>query len=579
MSDQHHGTRFAWVTRYLAGLSAGQKLTAGTLIVVMIATAVWFTNGGNGASRAPKAGGWEVLLDQPFTEANVNSIVDRLRTSSIPCELRNGKIYVPAERKLDALSDLYYSAVLTGPAEGGFDTLVKQMSAWDAPSKTDKLFNRARETMVEQVIARFHGVRKATVLIDPTNERHISGSILPSAMVDIQTEGGGSDASERQLANAAANVLTGAVANLSGDRVKITIDGASFNGAAAAGTASGDLATDTLLAHRQQCEQMQVAKVRQVLAYIPNVLVSVSVDLDMQSVEVEKRFVDPDSTKTQAAAATTLPSSVLANAVPSATSPRLDATATASTSALGSETVQKSHSPAGKETVRSASVVVPRSYFAGLYKRASRKEIEPDDALLAPVVAAHLGKIRGLVRNALGLEDDGDVSVEVYEDSLPTPAPVAAAAVTSSSASVVPTPTAATPPLNWGARVDRQIIYALLGVTMFLTLVMLLRRPKAAVAAAAAVAPVMRVGRPPRHEQVLGGTLVDEVDRRDDDRAVEHEADEEEDGDPEDGDEIEAHDMFRRVRDVVEENPEEAARVLRDWIYQGHQSHQGHRGR
>ena len=229
---EHHQTRFAWVARYLAGLSAGQKLTAGTLIVVMIATAVWFSNGGSGASRAPKAGGWEVLLDQPFTEANVNSIVDRLRTSSIPCQLRNGKIYVPAERKLDALSDLYYSAVLTGPSEGGFDTLVKQMSAWDAPSKTDKLFNRARETMVEQVIARFHSVRKATVLIDPTNERHISGSILPSAMVDIQTEGGGSDASERQLANAAANVLTGAVANLSGERVKITIDGASFNTAA-----------------------------------------------------------------------------------------------------------------------------------------------------------------------------------------------------------------------------------------------------------------------------------------------------------------------------------------------------------
>src|SRR5262245_31931415 len=108
MSEQ---TRFAWVTRYLAGLSAGQKLTAGTLIAIMIGTAIWFSNGG--ASRAPQASGWQPVLDQPFTEANINSIVDRLRTSSIPCEIRNGKVYVPAEKKLDALSDLYYSAVLT----------------------------------------------------------------------------------------------------------------------------------------------------------------------------------------------------------------------------------------------------------------------------------------------------------------------------------------------------------------------------------------------------------------------------------------------------------------------------------
>ena len=34
-------------------------------------------------------------------------------------------------------------------------------------------------------------------------------------------------------------------------------------------------------------------------------------------------------------------------------------------------------------------------------------------------------------------------------------------------------------------------------------------------------------------------------------------------------DEAEAHRMFRRVRDVVADNPDDAARVLRGWIYQG----------
>jgi flagellar biosynthesis/type III secretory pathway M-ring protein FliF/YscJ len=201
-----------------------------------------------------------------------------------------------------------------------------------------------------------------------------------------------------------------------------------------------------------------------------------------------------------------------------------------------------------------------------LYKRASRKEIEPDDALLAPVVAAHLGKIRGLVKNSLGLQDEDDVSVEMYDDGAPTPAPVASAGgATAASASVVPA-VATTPTLTLGSKLDRQVIYALLGGTMLLMLVLILRRPRQA--AAPVVAPVMRVANPPRHEQVLGGTLIDEDDR---DAAADDRNGDDIDEDEHDGaDSVEAHDMFRRVRDVVEENPEEAARVLRDWIYQGH---------
>jgi flagellar biosynthesis/type III secretory pathway M-ring protein FliF/YscJ len=100
--------------------------------------------------------------------------------------------------------------------------------------------------------------------------------------------------------------------------------------------------------------------------------------------------------------------------------------------------------------------------------------------------------------------------------------------------------------MTLGQRIDRQIVYGLLGVTMLLALVLLFRRPRAA---KPAVAPVMRVAAPARHDH----PMLDEQE-----------------GDEINGDdEVEAHDMFRRVRDVVEENPEEAARVLRNWIYQG----------
>src|SRR5207248_10582971 len=106
----------------------------------------------------------------------------------------------------------------------------------------------AREVRVPNMIGHFPTVRRATVLIDPTNERHISGSIVPTATIDVQTRAG-ETSSRRQLADAAVNVVTGAVAALSRENVKVTIDGASFN------VPSDDaLAGADALERRQQCE-------------------------------------------------------------------------------------------------------------------------------------------------------------------------------------------------------------------------------------------------------------------------------------------------------------------------------------
>src|SRR5439155_17737317 len=225
-------------------------------IVVMVATAVWWVGTRSQRGGASGAGSsMQPLLDQFFTDADIASITQRLAARSVPYEVRAGRVFVPADRKIETLSDLYYTAVLTGgETDGGLDDVARQTSVFDPPSKTDKLFNRAREKTCERVISRFRGVRKATVVIDPTNERHISGSILPVAMADIQTQGDAANAS--QLSSAAVNVLTGAVAQLARDRVRVTIDGASYNygGLGDAGSGfGGALAADELLARKQQC--------------------------------------------------------------------------------------------------------------------------------------------------------------------------------------------------------------------------------------------------------------------------------------------------------------------------------------
>ena len=527
--------KFEPLQRALAGLSTARKVLAGTFIAVMIATGVfvigrpnapWSRNGaGNGGS-----GAMEPVLDQTFADADVARIVKHLDAKGIDHHVADGKVLVASNQRLDVLSDLFYAGILGGGGgtkSSGFDALVKQMTAWDPPSKTDKMFNRYLEQTVEEVIGRHPGVRKTTVVIDPTNERRLGGeSILPTAMVDIQTRGDGS-ANPRQISQGAVNVLTGVIANLSADRVRVTIDGATFNARPDA-LIAGSASSGDLLERKQKSEQLHVAKVRQLLSYIPgDVLVSVSVDFDVPVAAAEE--------KGDAKAQADVEAAVVANAVPVIP----DAT--------------KAATPLRAESVRSASVAVPRTYFVKIYRRANTGTQEPTDALLQPVVDAYSLKIRNLVKNALGVEDADAVTIETYDDALPAAtgdAAVASAAIARSGAA---TAGSASPPIAVITRnlntYAREIALVTLGAVVVTALSLIVRRRGPSRHAVM----VDAHGRQhvARENSLVNGTLDDVMD---DDDVQNH------GGDP--------HQLFRRVRDMAQERPDDAARVLRSWIYQ-----------
>src|SRR5688572_1183545 len=183
--------KFDRLQRALAELTPARRLLAGTLVAVMIATGVWACSRATARSSSSSshnggAGGsaMEPVLDQAFAEADVARIVKHLDAKSVEHKVEAGKVFVAADKRLDVLSDLFYAGILSGGADksSAFDALVKKMTAWDAPSKTDKMFNHFREETVERVIGNWAGVRKVTAVIDPTNQRHLGGeSIVPTA--------------------------------------------------------------------------------------------------------------------------------------------------------------------------------------------------------------------------------------------------------------------------------------------------------------------------------------------------------------------------------------------------------------
>ena len=262
--DGHKG--IGGLRRFLGGLSTGQKLSALTIVVVMASSGWWL-----GTSRPVSAGAMEPVLDQSFSIAELTSVTERLRSQAIPHEIREDRVYVPAERRLEALADLYEVDAFRERTADSFEAMARQMSGWDSPGKTDQLFTHVLQNRLASTIMQRHGVRKATVFIDRTNERRLNGlSVQPTATVDILTRGDEADGAaegelldRRRLADAAVNAVRGSVASLSRDQVMVTIDGASYNaGAEAAGAAR------EAMEHVLRLEQVHSAKLRQFLRFI-----------------------------------------------------------------------------------------------------------------------------------------------------------------------------------------------------------------------------------------------------------------------------------------------------------------------
>ena len=83
----------------LAGLTGARKVLLVAIVVVMIVSALWLT-------QQTARGRMEPVLDQAFADADIVLIGEHLREKHIPYELRDGRVYVPADRKMDVLSEL-----------------------------------------------------------------------------------------------------------------------------------------------------------------------------------------------------------------------------------------------------------------------------------------------------------------------------------------------------------------------------------------------------------------------------------------------------------------------------------------
>jgi flagellar biosynthesis/type III secretory pathway M-ring protein FliF/YscJ len=544
--------QLARLAEQLSGLTPSQKMLAAALVVIMAMTLSWW-------ARYAGEPDMEPVLNQTLSENDVQQILARLDAKGIPHRLQGtDKILVPPDRKFEILADLGYSRLLPKSTETGFDSIIKQMNVFDSDSREGALWNEAKQRTLAQVISDFPGVVSARVVIDDKNDRRLDGSsIVPSAMVNIQTREGHGPL--KQLAAAAADVVSGAVAGLARSRVVTVIDGVTIK--------VGDKdnldslsGSDDIVEAQHTHEEMYRQKILEQLGFINGLMVSVTVQLNTKTSDslittndpkgVIQKEIQTDEHKEETPIPAG-PSQPEAGVVPNtgmSVVPGTSAgggTATIETNKTQylvdvPKTEQKVHQGPGDAVPVAAAVRVPRSYFIASYRNANSGK-DPDENTLKQYAGDELNVIRKEVKACTMIKDDSQVTVNWYSDAMPALGSTPSAAPSSSPMSLL-----------FSGHVKEIGIGALALISLFM--VSMIVRKGAPVPVLAATVTEETETNPTRLKTAM--ELAGEVGESD--QAME--------GMELGDEEVKSQQMVEQVSSMVGDNPDTAATLIKRWM-------------
>jgi flagellar M-ring protein FliF len=417
------------IQQQLAGLSASQKMLTASLLAIMIMTLVWW-------GRYAASAEMEPVLDVAFTPEHKSRITTVLAAHGIRYRLSGDRVLVPAERRQEALAHMALERLLPQDMSKGFDEIIKSMSPWDSASKNEKMWNMNLQMYLASVIREMEGVSTASVIIDPNHQRRFNQSIEPSASVMVTLRPGA--VADKRLAESIGALVKGAVASLKHDRIMLVINGRKHSLTDPSSSPLGG--SSDLLDLRAQYERHFADQVERALSFIGSgVFVTVSARLNTTatqaterqytSIQGKERSIETETTERQEPTQAQQDAGVVANTSLAVAPPAGNGGSSSSeknrTEMENFPSIRESTSatPAGDATPVSASVSIPRSWFAATLTARnpglSTEPKTPTEQEIDELIALELPKIRLKVQHTLGMKDDSAITVDAYPDTIP----------------------------------------------------------------------------------------------------------------------------------------------------------------
>lgn len=401
------------VNGQLKELTSTAKLLIGALMVILTMS-LFFV-----AQFAGRPG----MVSLPITlDADARAAaLSYLERANIPHDDRDGRLLVPAEQRYTVLAQLTDEEVITGD-QINFDSLIEHDSPFLTRDQNDRRWLIAKMNVLSAMISRFDGIQRATVVIDKPRETGFARThVSPTASVTVVPRGDGLSAGQVE---AIAQVVAASQPGLKPQDVRV-ID--AKRGSSHQARSDDNLTTDKYLEVKRAAENHVTSKIENLLAYIPGVRIAVNAMVDTRTLEqrtdsFEEPMVGPLESEDSALNSTSRSTSGEPGMRPNSSM------ALSTTGASGTQTTDERRSektlpvfPRDARHIRdhkghaleiNATILVPRSYFVSLFRMdRADPEATPADAQLEPIVTAETDRIKSDVEP---LVDTG-----AFKDSVP----------------------------------------------------------------------------------------------------------------------------------------------------------------
>ncbi|MCG3129754.1 MAG: hypothetical protein FLDDKLPJ_00489 [Phycisphaerae bacterium] len=541
------------ISAQLRVLTVSQRLVVALCTALVVVSVLWLLKWSAVPQRVP-------VLEQDFDYARLSSAEAALRVNDIDFETIGQRLYVRAEDQDNAIRVLHESDAVPQDGRIDLDALIKDTNPFLPES--ERVFARtvAKGNKLAQIIRSNPLVADAEVVLNPEQKRRLGAPPdVPTASV-IVTLKPGSEMTPAMV-QGFASLVSGAVSGLKAPNVSI-VDGRTFRHYAV--PSPEDAAAQGLLDEMKRHEAHLLAKVVETLKYIPNVLASVTVDLDNTTHTTEtQRFDKPEVSKEESfeesssSAESPAEEGVYANVgtgISGGSGGGASSTERRSTDFADAKLAEKKSvvqfAPGRKRVT--ASVKIPRSWIVNVFKVGKPEVEKPTEKDLEPVAAQERTRIQASVAKTL-MTDAKDVEVDVYPDT-----DAQGVALNAALGAALPSSGGAEAGSDaWGA-VGAYGPQAGLGLTALIALFIMARIAKKSAALAAQGSEISRRG-----DEGLDALVAEETAEVLGTAEFSEEALEGKEVSPET---LKSRNLVAQVSKLVEKDPHGSAELLRRWV-------------
>ncbi|MBL8879935.1 MAG: hypothetical protein JNG88_12515 [Phycisphaerales bacterium] len=409
--------QLARINQQLAQLAVSQRIAIALGGLVVAGSMIWLVQWSATPEMTP-------LLREELSPQQITSIQQALEEMGETSKEVGGRVWVrAAANKAAILAQLQLSDKMPADSSASFEALIKESNPWISQEENDRRWTVAMKAELERVLRQLKGVRDASVLLNLNARRHTFSRETPQASAAITLVMSGGEPVPRNLAKAAARMVSGAVRGLPLKNVQVV----DSNGTAAIDWESEeDGGAAGLHQLRREFEKQVTEKIRNHLAFDPKARINVQVELDLAAHSTDSNTpTDPvdiseqKSTEQSTRAPRSGQPGVQPNVGLSAGGGGGEDIRTIETSRsekIPGRVIKKEEKPGGEIQSIFAAVNISHSYLASVYRRQNPQGAEPNAVQIDAVFQKEKTRIAAQVSVLLKPQSEEQVRVDWYYD-------------------------------------------------------------------------------------------------------------------------------------------------------------------